>query len=152
MEISKKWMLCILLTKDSFVCNTPVYSKTVIYYRYSTICVWMIELTELVLEYCRFTQNGKTMCEATGYEELAMIILSQLHCYMLAVSGATFTDVHSNVKHSTFDTTNQFALGKWWTLEMQPTHHTICAHALVVLNKMYGVSKDWGYFFIEFSL
>ena len=35
---------------------------------------------------------------------------------------------------------------------MQSTHYAIRGHTLVVLDKVYTVSKDWSYFLIELSL
>ena len=35
---------------------------------------------------------------------------------------------------------------------MQASHHTIAAHRLVVLAKVYTVSQDWGNLFFKLSL
>ena len=93
-------MLCVFLRQQSFICrNAPINGQAIIYDAYATISFWMVELVTLVLEYGRFAQHGKSVCEATGYKELAVIILGQFYSHMLAVSRTSFANVNSNIKH-----------------------------------------------------
>ena len=60
-------MLCVFLRQQSFICrNAPINAQAIIYDAYATISFWMVELVTLVLEYGRFAQHGKAVCEATG--------------------------------------------------------------------------------------
>ena len=44
---------------------------------------------------------------------------------MLSVGGAALSNIDSDIKDCAFDTANEFALGEWWTLEMETSHHTV---------------------------
>ena len=82
-----------------------------------------------------------------------MILFSQFYSYMLPVCRAPFTDVDRYIKYCTFHTTHNLALGEWWTLEMQATHHSVTAHALVVLHKYDWFANQWdGNLLVEISL
>ena len=92
------------------------------------------------------------MSESFRSKQLAMIILGQFNSYMLAIGWGAFSDVNSNIQDCTFDTTYQFALCKGWTLEMEASHHAIRGFTLIVLNKGYCMSEDWGYLLVELPL
>ena len=85
-------------------------------------------------------------------EELEMIVFCQFYCYMLAISRGAFTNIHCYIKDSAFYAAYQLALGVWWTLEVQASHHAIAAHRLVVLAEVNTVSQDWGNLFFKLSL
>ncbi len=54
--------------------------------------------------------------------------------------------------HSTLHASHQLALCKRRSLEMQATHHTITAHALIVLAKLHLVAHQWLYFLLKLTL
>ncbi len=92
------------------------------------------------------------MRKALRNKELTMIIFSQFHRHMLAVCWRTFTNIHGNIQHSTLHASHQLALCKRRSLEMQATHHTITAHALIVLAKLHLVAHQWLYFLLKLTL
>ena len=85
-------------------------------------------------------------------KELTMIVFCQFYSYMLAISRGTFTNIYSYIEDSTFYTAYQLALGIWWALEVQASHHTIAAHRLVILAEVNTVSQDWGNLLFKLSL
>lgn len=91
------------------------------------------------------------MGEATGYEELAVVVFGQFYGNMLAVGRGSFADVNCYVEDSTFDATDEFGLGVWHGLEMETSHHAIRGHGFVVLYEFDAVAKDWGHGFVEIS-
>lgn len=54
--------------------------------------------------------------------------------------------------HSTLHASHQLALCKRRSQEMQATHHTITAHALIVLAKLHLVAHQWLYFLLKLTL
>ena len=71
---------------------------------------------------------------------------------MLAIGWWSFADIYGDIEDSAFDAAYQFALGIWWALEVQASHHAIAAHWLVVLAEVNTVSQDWGNLFFKLSL
>ncbi|EHJ38564.1 hypothetical protein HMPREF0673_01973 [Leyella stercorea DSM 18206] len=71
---------------------------------------------------------------------------------MFAISRRAFTNINSNIEHSTFYATYQLALSIGWTLEVQASHDTIAAHRLIVLAEVNTVSQNWGNFLFKLSL
>ena len=71
---------------------------------------------------------------------------------MLAVGGTALADIYCDIEDGTFHTTDEFALGEGWTLEMQATHHAVGRFAFIVLNKGHLVTEDGGYLLVEFPL
>ena len=92
------------------------------------------------------------MSKALWDEELAMIIFCQLYSYMLTISWRALADIYCYIEDSTFYAAYQLALGIWWVLEVQTSHHAIAAHRLVVLAEVNTVPQDWGYLFFKLSL
>lgn len=84
------------------------------------------------------------MGKAFWDEELAMIVFCQLYSNMLTISWRALADIYCYIEDSTFYAAYQLALGIWWVLEVQPSHHAIAAHRLVVLAEVNIVSQDWG--------
>lgn len=101
-----------LAQKCFFRRYVPIYSKGLVNNRNTTIYFRMIEFITLILKHSCFTQYSKTMSKATRHKELAMIIFRQFHSHMLTISGTAFTNIHRNIKHGSFDTSNKFALRK----------------------------------------
>ena len=119
-------MLSVFLTQDCFLYgNAPVYSQALIQDTYSAVNFRMIELITLVLEDSRLAQYGKSVCKAFVNEELALVILTQFYCYVLAVGGASFADIYCYVQHGTTHATQQFALGVWGALEVEASHYSV---------------------------
>ena len=92
------------------------------------------------------------MGKALWDEELAMIVFCQFYSHMFAISWRAFTNIYSYIEDSTFYAAYQLALGIWWALEVQASHHAIAAHRLVVLAEVNTVSQDWGNLFFKLSL
>ena len=68
------------------------------------------------------------MSKALRNKELEMIIFCQLYSHMLAISWRALADIYSYIEDSTFYAAYQLALGIWWALEMQASHHAIATH------------------------
>ena len=68
------------------------------------------------------------MGKALWDEELDVIIFCQFYSYMLAISRRTLANIYCYIKDSAFYAAYQFALGIWWTLEVQASHHAIATH------------------------
>ena len=91
-------MLHILLAQERILCRyLLVNAERVILDADAAICLWCIEVIALVLEYCCLTQYGKTMSKALWYEELDMIIFSQLYSHMFAVGWTSLTNVNGHI-------------------------------------------------------
>lgn len=65
------------------------------------------------------------VCVLLGYALAFFIVGGKENRYMLSVGGAAFADVDCYIEHDSFDTSHEFALGEWRSLEMQTSHHTI---------------------------
>ena len=131
-------MFGILFTENSLIHrNMPVNSKVSVQNTYPPIRLWSIKVVTFILEDSFITQYGKTVCKTSWYKELTVIIFCKFYCYMFSVSRRIFSYIYSYIKHSTFNHSYKLALSKRRTLEMQPTHHAIARHALVVLHKLY---------------
>ena len=113
----------------------PVNSKVSVQNTYPPIRLWSIKVVTSILEDSFITQYGKTVCKASWNKELTVIIFCKFYCYMFSVSRRIFSYIYSYIKHSTSNHSYKLALSKGRTLEMQPTHHAIARHALVVLHK-----------------
>ena len=116
------------------------------------VCLRMIEVVALVLEYRSLRKNSEAMGETSGNKELAMIILCQFHGNMLSVSRGAFMNIHGYIKHSTFYTSHQLTPRKRRSQEIQASHHTLRTHALVVLAELYFVAHQWFYLIFKLTL
>ena len=92
------------------------------------------------------------MGKALWNEELYMVIFCQFYCHMFAVSRGAFPNINCYIEDSTLYAAYQFALGIWWALEVQASHHAIAAHRLVVLAEVNTVPQDWGNLLFKLSL
>ena len=92
------------------------------------------------------------MGKALWNEELDMIVFCQFYCHMLAISRGAFANIHGYIEDSTLYTAYQLALGVWWTLEVQASHHAIATHRLVVLAEVNTVTQNWCYLLFKLSL
>ena len=92
------------------------------------------------------------MGKAFWDEELAMIVFCLLYSNMLTISWRALADIYCYIEDSTFYAAYQLALGIWWVLEVQTSHHAIAAHRLVVLAEVNIVSQDWGNLLFKLSL
>lgn len=108
-----------------FCWNSPVNAKRIVKNGYASVCFRVVEVVTLILENSCFAKYGETMCKATRYEELSVIVLCEFHSNVFAVCGRSFADVYSHVKYGTFYATHKFALRERRTLEMQSSHDTI---------------------------
>ena len=86
-------------------------------------------------------------------QRTAMIILWKFYGPVLPICRRTFADVDCHIKHSALYASHELALCERWCLKMQSSHHTVERHTLIVLNKLYGLSKiGERNLFIKFSL
>ena len=84
-----------------------------------------VEVVALVLEDNLGSEYAEPVGKAPGNEELAMVVLRQLHGDMLPEGGGTLADVHCHVEYGTFDHPYQFALCVGRLLEMQSAQHAV---------------------------
>lgn len=106
-----------------------------------------VVVVALVLEHGHIAQHGKAVGETAGHEELAMVVLCELHGHMLTVGGRAAADVDSHVEHGTAHAAHEFGLGERGQLEMQTAHHPARRARLVVLHEIYGT-----HFLVELAL
>ena len=132
-------LLEILIAEDSLLHgNLPVDTQLFVHKLNAGIGLGMVEVVALVLENGNITQYGKSMGEATGDEELAVVVLAELYGYMLTIGGRSLADVDNDIEHPALDTTHNLALRIGGTLKVKTTNDTIGGHALIVLDKLYG--------------
>lgn len=115
----------------------PVDAQRGICYRDAAVGLRGVVVVAFILEHSDVAQNGESMGESAGYEELTVIVFRQFNGDMTAVCGRSLADVDGDIKHSALDTPHQLALGERGTLEMQSAHYTAGRHRLIVLNKAY---------------
>ena len=126
LEFGKPRVPEVLVGQHGFVGrDSPVDSQTLIQNAYASVSFRVVELVALVLEDRSLGQDGKAMGEALGNEELAMVVLRELHRDVLPVGRAAFADVHCDVEHGAAHTPHQLALGEGRTLEVQAAHHPV---------------------------
>ena len=117
--------------------NEPVNSKAAVKYADAPVRFGMVELVALVLEHRRLAQYGEPVREAFRYEKLPVVVLRQLHGDMLAVGRRAFAYVNGDIEDFSSDAPHQLGLRERRTLEVQPPHHAVARHALVVLHELY---------------
>ena len=119
-------MLRVFLTQQRLLCRyLPVYTEAIIKDAYASIGLWVIEFIAFILEYSRLAQHGKAMGKAFGDEELPVVLLCQLHGYMLTVCRRAFADIHRHIEHSAPNAAHQLALCEWRALKVQAAHHSV---------------------------
>lgn len=74
-------------------------------------------------------------------------VFGEFGCYILSVSWRSFAIVYCDIENFPFDATSEIALGKWWNMKVESSHHSIAGHRFVVLHEV-----DLADFFFEFSL
>ena len=129
-------MLRVLFTQDRLLRRyAPVDTQAFVQDTDPPVRFRMVEVVTLVLEHRRLAQHRKPVGKALRNKKLSVVLLRQLHCHVLPVRRATLADIHRHVQHRALHTAHQLALRIRRTLEMQPAHHAIARHALVVLHK-----------------
>ena len=87
-EVLEQGMLHVFLRKQSLVCrNLPINTKAFVLDADTSVSLWGIEVIALVLEDGGFAQYGKAVGKTSGNEELTMVVLCKLYCYMLTIGG-----------------------------------------------------------------
>ena len=125
-SIFKTCMLQVLFAEYCLLHRyAPIDAKAFILDVDAAICLGMIELIALVLEYSGLGENGEAMCKATRDKKLTMIVFCQFHCHMLTECRRAFADVNGYIKHCALDTAHKFALGIWHALIVQTAHHAV---------------------------
>ena len=138
----------VFLRKDGLLHGyLPVDAQTFVLDADTAVGLRGVEVVALVLEDGRLAQYGKAVGEAAGDEELAVVLFCQLYGDMLPVGGRAFADVDGYVEDPAADAAYQLALCIGRTLEVQPAHHAVARHALVVLYELYRA-----YLFVELFL
>ena len=94
----------------------------------------VIELIALVLEHRRLAQHGETVGEPFRDEELPVVVLRQLHGHVPSVGRRAFAYVNGDIEDFSSDAPHQLGLRERRPLEVQPPHHAVARHALVVLH------------------
>ena len=107
----------------------------------------MVIIVAFVLEDGDIADDGETVCEASGDEELSMVIFGEFNGYVLSIGWRAFSDVNGYVKDCAFDTADKLGLSEGWALEVESTHDSVGGAGFIVLDEV-----DFGYFFIEFLL
>ncbi len=99
----------ILFGQDSFRgVNQPVYSKRFILYRDSAVGFRVVIVVAFVLEHRNVAEDGKSVGESAGDEELAVIVLREFNGHVLAVGGRALADVDGYIEHTAFNATHKF--------------------------------------------
>ena len=141
-------MMNVLFAEDSlFYRNTPINTQCLIHQLNAGISFWVIEIITLILKYRHITKYRKAVSKPSRDKQLTMILFREFNSHMLTECKRTPTNIHSYVQDPTLNTTHKFTLRVRHTLIMQSTHHSICRHALVVLNK-----SDRTYLLIKLTL
>ena len=126
LEVFEQRVLCILLAQQGLVGRyAPIDAETVVKDAYAAVGFGMVELVALVLENGRLAQHGETVGEAFWNEELAVVVLGQFDCYVLAVCRAALAYVDGNVENGSLNAAHQLGLGERRTLEMQAAHDAV---------------------------
>ena len=132
--------------------NFPVDTQAIVQNRDTPIGLWMVEFVAFVLKYSSFGKNDEPMSETAWNEKLSVIVFGQFYGYMFAIGQRALANVYSHVKYSAFYAAYQFALGKWWVLEVKSTHYTVGRHTFVVLTEVDAMSQNWSNLLIEHLL
>ena len=95
-----------------------------------------IEVVALVLEDDFGGEHAESVGEASGDEELAVVVFGQLNRHVLAEGGGAFADVYRHIEHGTLDHPYQLALRIRRFLEVQAAQHPVGGLAFVILYKL----------------
>ena len=63
--------------------DAPVDAECLILDVDARLCLGVVEVVTLVLEYCGLGKYCETVCKASRYEKLQVIVFAQFYCYML---------------------------------------------------------------------
>lgn len=138
----------VLVTQDGvFRGDLPVDAEAVVQDADATVRLRCVEIVAFVLEHGFLAQYAEPVGETLWNKELAVVLFRQFHGHVLSVSRRALADVNRHVEHSPLDATHQLALSERRALEMQPAHHAVARHALVVLHEMDGAD-----FFVKLFL
>ena len=119
-------MVSVLFRQDDPVCrDAPVDAQVGVVPCQRALALRRVEVVALVLENDLGSEHAEPMGEAPGYEELAVVVLRQLHGDMFPEGGGTFANVHRHVEHGTPDHPYQLALRIGRLLEMQSAQHAV---------------------------
>ena len=53
-------------------------------------CLWSIDVIHFVLELSHVGKHNKTVCTAAWNEKLLVVLITEFHCYVFAVSRGIF--------------------------------------------------------------
>lgn len=106
-----------------------------------------IVVVAFILEYGNVGEDGEAMGEATGDEELALVVFGEFHGDVLAICGGAFADIDGDVEHVAAHAADKFGLGEGWALEVEAAHHAAHGAGFIVLNEFHG-----GYLSVEVAL
>ena len=94
----------------------------------------MVEVGDLIAEFCRIGKYQKAVGKALGDVELLLILLGQFYAVPLAIGGRAGAQVNCHIEDPALDDPDQLAL-RVLLLEVEATKDTLDGHALVVLNE-----------------
>lgn len=94
----------------------------------------VVEVRDLVAEFCSIGEHEEAVREALGNIELLLIFRTELYAEILPVAGAFLPEIDGDVIDPSVDDPDELAL-RVLLLIMQPAQHALYGHALIVLHE-----------------
>lgn len=129
--------------------QSPIYTKGSVHNGNAPVSFRTIKIVTFILEDRDVAENGKTVGESAGYEELAVIMFSKKAAYVPAVCRRAFADVDRYIEYRATDASDQFRLGVRRSLEVKSAHHAAGGTRFIVLNEVSPADRFLKYFFVE---
>lgn len=105
---------------------------------YSSFTLRVVEGIAFVLEEGLVAQDCKSVGEAFGKEELAVVFAGEEAREVATEGGGTFAQVEGYVEYFSLHAAHEFCLGVGGTLEVKASNNSFCGKAFVVLYKSDG--------------
>ena len=116
--------------------NGPVDCQRLVVPTDACLLLRRIDIVHLIGEDGLVAQHEEAVGKATGNEELAFVLVAQLHHDMLAERGRTLPQVDSHIEHSALYHSHQLRLREVALLIVQPAQHAVRRARLVVLHEI----------------
>ncbi len=94
-----------------------------------------IGVVDFIGKYRLGAEHEEAVGKASGNEELALVVLAQLHLDVPTEGGAATPEVDSHIEHTAGDNPHKFRLTGGTSLIMQATQHAKRRFRLIVLNE-----------------
>ena len=79
-------MLRVLVAQYGVACGyAPVNAEASVEYAYAAVGLGVVEVVALVLEHGHVAKHREAVGKPLWYEELAVVLLCELHCHVLPV-------------------------------------------------------------------